>query len=364
VVHKGDPERCLDADYGDAADRIMFATRLPVVNLNLGFSWDFGASGPTSLQLSSAQLQMNPGQPVDLDPRDNLGQWVAFLGRIDSPLEVRERLARDQVVFNYGTYWVFRRQSLDYQSGSNLLGSEVDLANQMVTRNAFAMIPDIWLRLNWRKLQLEFEGALVYGWIRRLDDYANMVKSGEKDYQILQWGWVFRGSYRFLRESLYIGLEVGMASGDDSLEGNNSSLNYRAVSMIPRTADRWNTMFRFDPNYRVDLIFFRELMGTVYNAGYLKPTIMYHILKELTARVDMIYSWAMEPVATPGNKPNYGVEIDADVEYRWPEAGFFVGIAYGVFIPLQALDRPTEIYGFQAHAKVAQTVQLRASIKF
>jgi hypothetical protein len=52
------------------------------------------------------------------------------------------------------------------------------------------------------------------------------------------------------------------------------------------------------------------------------------------------------------------------VEYRWPEAGFYAGLSYGVFIPLQALDRPTEIYGFKSLGKVAQTVQLRASIKF
>jgi uncharacterized protein (TIGR04551 family) len=366
VDHKGDPDRCLDSDYGSVSDRIMFTTRIPVVNLFAGFAWDFGASGPISHSLSAAQIEMNPGQPYNLDPRDDMGQWVAFLGRIDSPLEVKDRLTRDQVVFNYGTYWVFRRQTLDFPLGvdQTLLSSTEALASKAVYRRAFTMTPDIWLRLNWKKLQVEFEGALTYGWIRNLGEYAGMVKPDEMDYQLLQYGWVLRGHYTFLRDALHIGLEVGMASGDDMLEGKDSSLNYRTISMIPRQSDRWNTLHRFDPNYRVDLIFFREIMGTVHNAGYLKPTVMYHILKELTARVDMIYSWAMEPVATPGNKPSYGVEIDADVEYRWPEAGFAAGIAYGVFIPLQALDRPAEIYGFKALGKTAQTVQLRASIKF
>ncbi|MFH2007782.1 MAG: TIGR04551 family protein [bacterium] len=370
VTHTGDPMRCMDSDYGDIADRIMFVTKIPVIDLLVGFSWDFQASGVTSLNLQGEQVPLNSGQPYDLTPADDVQQWVAMLGRIDSPLKVRERLARGEVVFNYGTYWVFRQQkNFDYPESSVLVGNESALAGNLVKRDAFAMIPDLWLRLNWKKLQLEFEGVMVYGWITNLPEYQRMVKEGEKDLKILQFGWVFRGSYRFLKDSLVIKFEAGMASGDDQLEGAYGLTNYRNVAMFPQDReDRWNSLFRFDPNYRIDLIFFRELMGTIYNAGYIKPTIMYHILKELTARLDMIYSYAMEPVATPGNKPHYGVELDLDVEYRMPEEGFYVGIAYGVFFPLDALHRPGAIYGgtedFFAKAKIAHTVQLRASIKF
>lgn len=371
VHHKGDPERCMDSDFGDIADRIMFASKIPIVDLTVGFSWDFQASGLTSLNLQGQQRQLNPGQPYDLTPGDDVQQWVAFLGRIDNPLVVKERLARGDVVFNYGTYWVFRKQKLDYSNGGTQVtsGSESTLATQLVKRNAFAMIPDLWLRLNWNKLQLEVEGVLIYGWVRNLEDVATrMAKPEDKDYRIRQFGWTFRGSYRFLQDSLYIGLEMGMASGDDQLEDRAShQTNYRNILLYPDNAgDRWQTLFRFDPNYRVDLIFFREIMGTVYNAGYLKPTVKYHILKDLTARFDMIYAFAMEPVATPGNGPHYGVELDFDVEYRWPEAGFYVGLAYGVFFPLDAMHRPAELYGeaFKAKAKIAQTVQLRAQLKF
>lgn len=367
VHHKGEPSRCMDADFGDIADRIMFATKIPIVNLLVGFSWDFQSSGLTTLNLQGEQVQLSSGQPFDLTPHDDVNQWVGIIGRIDSPLQVKQRLARGEVVFNYGTYWVFRKQKLDYAENSNLVGNEGFLANNLVVRDAFAMIPDIWMRLHWKKLSLEMEAVMIYGNIGTLDDFGIDHKLN-----ILQFGGVFKGSYRFLNDSLVIGVEVGVATGDDQLEAFDRRLNYRGVKAFPDDPSNFktNSMFRFDPNYRVDLIFFREIMGTVYNAGYVKPHITYHILKELSARLDIIYAFAMEPVATPGNNPHYGVEFDLDIEYRLPESGFFVGIAYGVFIPLGALHWPSGIYDptntseFISKAKVAQTLQLRASIKF
>ena len=43
-----------------------------------------------------------------------------------------------------------------------------------------------------------------------------------------------------------------------------------------------------------------------------------------------------------------------------------MGIAYGVFFPLAALNWPASIFtsDFAAEAKIAQTVQLRAQLKF
>ena len=62
--------------------------------------------------------------------------------------------------------------------------------------------------------------------------------------------------------------------------------------------------------------------------------------------------------------PDQVPEADLDIEYRLPESGFFVGIAYGVFIPLGALHWPSGIYDpsstneYLSKAKVAQTLQL------
>jgi len=371
VHHEGDPDRCTDSDHGDTVDRILFATTIPMVNLLLGFAWDFQASGLTTLNLSGDQVAISAGQAYDLTPADDLQQWTVFLGRIDTPRKVRQRLAAGEVVLNYGTRWVFKRQNLDSAAdGTSLTGDLDGLAGNLMKRKAFVMMPDLWLRLNWKDLHLEFEGVYKYGWIRYTEDLGGMAAaSGDKDLTIQQFGWVLRGSYRFLNKKLLVGLEVGMASGDDRLEGDDGQIHASTISNFPTDrSNKTHSLFHFDPNYRVDLIFFRELMGTVHNAGYLKPTVAYHILDNLTARLDMIYSYALEPVATPGNSPHYGVELDLDLEYRWPEAGFFAGIAYGVFFPLDALHRPTGIYGsndgFPAKATNAHSVQLRATIKF
>ncbi len=375
VRHKGDPSRCTDSDFGDTVDRIFFATTIPVVNLWVGFAWDFGASGLTTLNLNGDQVAINTGQPYDLTPADDLQQWTVLLGRIDTPEKVRQRLRAGEVVFNYGTRWVFKRQELDYAYSTSTgltsdSGDPGDLADQLMSRKVFVMMPDLWLRLNWKALSLEFEGVYKYGWIRHTEDITGASATGDdKDLTFQQFGWVLRGSYRLLQNKLVLGMELGMASGDDRLEGEDGQIHASSVGQFPVSgANKTNSLFHFDPNYRVDLIFFRELMGTVHNAGYIKPSVTYHVLDNLTARLDMIYSYALEPVATPGNSPHYGVELDVDLEYRWPEAGFFAGIAYGVFFPLDALNRPTGLYsansGFPAKASNAHSVQLRATIKF
>ena len=370
VNHKGDPGRCTDSDTGDTVDRILFATTVPWVNLLVGFAWDFGASGLTTLNLSGNAVAINTGQAYDLTPADDLQQWTVFLGRIDTPQKVRQRLAAGEVVFNYGTRWVFKRQDLDSAYDAPLTGDTSLLSDSLVRRKAFVMMPDLWLRLNWKQLQVEFEGVYKYGWIRNTDDLPGVTATtGNKDLTISQFGWVLRGSYRFLQNKLFVGLELGMASGDDRLEGDDGNIHASTISNFPGgRSNKTHSLFHFDPNYRVDLIFFRELMGTVHNAGYVKPTVAYHLLDNLTARLDMIYSYAVEPVSTPGNNPHYGVELDVDLEYRIPEAGFFAGIAYGVFFPLAALHRPTGLYGagsgFPAKATNAHSVQLRAAIKF
>ncbi|MFN2166639.1 MAG: hypothetical protein ACK2U9_10320, partial [Anaerolineae bacterium] len=180
---------------------------------------------------------------------------------------------------------------------------------------------------------------------------------------------VLRGAYRLLKRQLMLRLELGMASGDDRITGADGSLHYSALPQHSVDgSNRTNTLFHLNPNYRVDLIFFRELMGTVHNAGYVKPSVTYHLLDSLSARLDVIYSYALKPEATPGKSPHYGIELDLDLQYHLPRSGFFVGIAYGVFFPFAALHRPEALYGsgpgLPARATNAHTVQLRATIRF
>ncbi len=361
VQSSASPGNCLDSDYEDIADRVMFATRIPGIGLIVALGYDFVSSG-LDTSLTALFNNQRQGQPYDLIQSDNVHQGIIAVAKVNKPEEVRELLAQDRLVINYGFYGVFRRQKSDYHYQTQVdprLSVGDHLAN-IVPRDAWAIIPDLWFRLNWGHLQVEFEGTLIGGKINHLDDTGSL-----KSLKILQYGFVLRSQYAFLNDTLRVRLEVGHASGDDNMEARDHQLNYRQTSIIPDNSnDKYNTLFKFDPSYYVDLIFFREIMGTVYNATYYKPTVEYDISSVLGVRADAIFSMANQPVATPGNSQWYGIELDADVEYRNLPHGFIAGLAYGVFFPLSALNYPAALYGTYQDAKPAQTVQARLVVKF
>ena len=112
----------------------------------------------------------------------------------------------------------------------------------------------------------------------------------------------------------------------------------------------------------VDLILFRELIGTVTNAIYVKPTLAYDLTRSITFRAASVISFAHKPAATPGNGDMYGVEFDGDLGYE--NEGFFAGIAYGVLFPLSAMNHSEDLFGAAADAGTAHTIQTRLMLQF
>jgi uncharacterized protein (TIGR04551 family) len=103
--------------------------------------------------------------------------------------------------------------------------------------------------------------------------------------------------------------------------------------------DRTISNLRFNPGYRVDLILFRELLGQVTDAWYLKPTLHWDILTGLALDTQLVYSQAMEAASTPsasspttGHRP-LGVEWDSKMAYATDD-GFVAWLQYGVLFPL------------------------------
>ena len=355
------PSHCLDADYGDIVDRVMFTSRIPGIGLMVALGYDFASQGPDS-SITDALTRSRSGQAVDLFENDDVHQAILAIGKIDRPAVIRERLAQGKLVINYGFMGMFRTQKSDMSMEAAAIPSESVsyYASQLHGRDAWAVIPDIWFRLNWGKLSVEFEGAMIGGKINNLKDAGR-----QDELSLIQWGFILRSQYKFLNDDLILRLEVGSASGDDNTEAQDGTAGYGRISPIPLTAnDKYNTLFAFDPSYYVDLIFFRELMGTVYNATYYKPTLIYNIAPNLGARADAIFSMANETVATPGNKRWYGIELDAHLEYRNLPHGFIAGVSYGVFFPLSAMNFSRSLYGTHQDAKPAQTLQFRLNVKF
>lgn len=354
LVNNGD---CLDCDYGNNADRVMFATKL--WGHFIAFLWDWVATGPTTQLIGPQQGQ---GVFYNADTLDDVSQWGLALGKQDKPEELKEKLDQGKVVFNYGGYFIYRQQDWDQTGALRPSGNTYQsLQGSIFPRQAKAFIGDIWLRLNWKKLHIEGEGAIIAGTIGNLTDIFPAVKGSTS---VLSGGGVIKADYKLLHDALKIYLEIGYASGDDA-EDPNANVNFRLANLVPNNNSIHR--FTFDPDYHVDLILFRRILGTVNNATYFKPGVSYDIVDNFGARVDLMYALANRPVAYPGNSYNLGLEIDAQLMYKNEEEGFYAGLVYGVLFPFAALGLPANIYGTQ-YAKespdIAQTFQARLVVKF
>ncbi len=369
LVNNGD---CLDCDYGVNADRVMVATKL--WGHFFSFMWDWVATGPTTQIIGPNQGQ---GVFYNADTLDDVSQWILAMGKMDKPEELKEKLDKGKVVVNYGGYFVYRQQ--DWSQTTNNVNTAGTTDNTKYTnpadytnntymtlqqglspRRAKAFTGDIWLRVDWKKLHLEMEGAINAGTIGNLQDVYPSVTGSTL---LLSGGFAFKGHYKLLRDALKIFLEVGFASGDSN-EDANAQLNFRFANPVPR--NNRIGRFAFDPDYHVDLILFRRILGTVNNAAYYKAGVSYDILDRFTARADVMYAMAANPIAYPGNSYHLGVEIDASLMYKNEEEGFYAGVAYGVLFPFAGLSLPASIYGMgNAHdAETAQTFQGRVAVKF
>jgi uncharacterized protein (TIGR04551 family) len=356
LTNNGD---CLDCDYGSTVDRVMVSTRL--WGHFFTFMWDWVATGPTTQIIGP---QTGQGVFYNADTLDDTSQWILAMGKIDKPEALKEKLDKGRIVTNYGGYFVYRQQDWTEAQGANppaTTGNTYQqLQNSLVPRKAKEFIGDLYLRVDWKKLHLEAEGAIVAG---KVGDLADVYPNYSGSTLIVSGGFAFKGHYKLLaHDALKIYLEVGYASGDSS-EDPSAQLNYRYQNLQP--INNRIGRFEFDPDYHVDLILFRRILGAVNDAAYFKPGISYDILDNFTARADIMYALAANPVSYPGNSYNLGLEIDAALMYKNEEEGFYAGVAYGVLFPFAALSFPASIYGGFAHdASTAQTFQGRIAVRF
>lgn len=364
---------CLDCDYGSTADRVMFVTRIYDHLLGGGYGWVW--SGINSTQTAPWQNKYL-GQGLNLDRKWGVGEWLLLAGRIDKPAEWKEKVQRGDVAINYGTYHLFRTQENDLAFNRQWAITESDnpggsggLRDAYVRRDAFAWIPDVWFKLSYKGLDLELEGLYIFGWANHAEDISPQLKDGKL--QIRQWGFAFRGQYRFLNDSLRVGAEIGSASGDATENANISYLDFRSEFNPPIVGSNVNGRFHFSPDFHVDEILWRRIYGAVANATYFKANIAYDVVESFGAKLDLIHSIANVPVATPGNALNYGLELDVHVGYHNDDEGFFAGATYGVLFPFGAMDHPETKNGesfwgttYSGNAKIAQVVRLWVGIKF
>ncbi len=321
----------IDADFQSDVDRIMGITKL--AGFHLVAAWDFVSEGFVNYNLlDPAALAFDAAQEDDVD------QYVFAVARKMNPEEQQERLQRGDFVLNGGAYFVYRDQLLTAAGIPDWYGSAPG-AERLVRRNAEAFIPDVWVQFLYGSLRIEAEAVLIAGSIENIDN----TTFTEGNYDILQFGAALEAEYRLLDDKLGVYLYGGFATGDEDTEG----LSVTSGLQPQLGGDDTISTFRFHPNYRVDLILWRNIMTQVAGAYYFKPGISYDFIRNAFGqlfglRADVIWSRATAPVQTWGNDPDLGVEINARLYYRsedGPELldGFYGSLEYGILFPMGGL---------------------------
>ncbi len=347
----------LDSDFQSDVDRVLAATRFQ--GFTFGAAWDFTGEG-----LVRYPNAVN-GIPMDAMNRDDVRQFSFFAAHRLEEEEQADQLAAGRLVLNGGLYFVYRKQdfsSIRYlEDGIDPFGREgpVDL----VQRDAKVYTFDAWGQMLWRDLRLEVEAATIFGSIGNIGDVAATDSSN-----ILQFGVAAETEYRLLKEKLGLYLYTGYATGDRDVDG---------LSIYDDTANQRSTVnddrlshLSFHPNYRVDLILFRNVLGAIGGAWYTRPGISYDLIRSnfgqlLGLRVDAIYSRAAREVQTYGSDPNLGLELNGSIYYRTDDGpefwdGFYAMFQYGILFPFDGLNNVDRDFDLDK----AQTLRLVMGVQF
>jgi uncharacterized protein (TIGR04551 family) len=389
----------IDSDYQTTLDRIMFVTGLKSLDLYFGGSWDFLATGPTNAN----PFDVYGGQPYNTCNLCNVNQWSAFIAHRTNAEIQRLQLSRGDLVLNGGLYAVFRSQYLDVPSNglstpltlapdtSASSASSAATANSgLEPRQAWSLTPDLWIQALWRKLRFEAEAVTVQGQIGYLPPLTQNINT---PVNVRQYALATQTEFRAVDDKLDLQFGFGWASGDPYAYNTTSGTMGNSGALQPGNSlqNEYNqggqpspiSTFRFHPDYRIDLIFFRNIMSRVEGAYYFRPSVDYDFLRhpdgeKLGGGAAVIWSRASEFEQTPGHKRDLGVELDVQLYYQSRDGslnddptkigGFFSMLQYGVFFPLGGLDYLPGLSGsstgFDASTSAAQTIRLFLGVAY
>lgn len=373
----------LDDDLQTDVDRIMAITKL--AGLYWMASWDFVNEGVLSDRMLDIQVPA-----IDANEGDDTTQFTFAVARRQTPEERRTTLARGDVAVDAGALFIYRSNARNFEvrdDGEGAVPSPGTVTGDPpgsdgpFYRGYEAFIPDVFVDLAWGPLRIGVEGVAVFGTVNRT---RSVLASGAGDdgdtYRNLllrQYGVVFESEVRLLEDNLRFYFDTGFASGDsDTVNGDQAhGLTLQNDLFTQRSAvdDGQVSTFVFHPNYRIDLILWRNIMTRVAGAYYFKPGVSYDFLRSpfgelLRARLDVVWSRASNPTQSfNGRSDDLGVEIDVGVVYRsedGPEIwdGFYAMAQYGFLFALPGLNNPRGVENVDLQN--AQTVRVLLGVQY
>jgi uncharacterized protein (TIGR04551 family) len=358
VANGGD---CLDCDSSDASDRIALVT--PLFGHIWALAYDFSATGP---QIARKDQDRTIGFEPSTDVRT---ATFAMLQWHDEESRARRSRAGKATV-DYGSYLTYRWQNNDVPGAYVPAVSTTDPFSNggsgIMTRGYRAGALDGWLRITFPAGRIEAEAAYLTATVDQPSLLPGvLLRDPLKSRQI---GAALETD--FGGEAAGGGLDGGYASGDPA-PGFGAVQQPSARAPQPGDLDgaqasppRDNRVdnFRFHPDYRIDRILFREIIGTVTDAVYARPhgrvRLAHARSSSLSATAAVIASSAVQAASTPSGKAPLGVEVDPSLVFE--THAFLAALDYAVLFPLAGFEN------LQAHLspKPAQLVRLRLNYLF
>lgn len=352
---------CADCDSGDASDRIAFITSL--AGHLWALSYDFSATGP-------GQRRAGSGPAIDVDPTDDVHTVTFAFMNAASDLSRERRRRAGRATVEYGAYVSHRWQDNDAPADYLPQATPAPLsATQVMHRGFRATAVDGWLRVTAPWGRVELETAVLVGHIEQASLIPGVLL--EEPVDSLQVGAALETDFGVDHFPLRGGLDLGVASGDPA---PGFGANVSATDSAPKPGDLDGPQaipgrdhrvdnFRFHRDYRIDRILFRELIGTVTDAFYVRPHLEWEVGSvgpgTLSLSLFGVFSMALEATSTPGGTQPLGVELDPTLSYVTRD-GFGFAIDYAVLFPLSGLDNGTA----GIRSSIAQLTRFRVSYAF
>jgi len=240
---------------------------------------------------------------------------------------------------------------------------------QVMNRGYTATALDAWMRVTMPYVHLELEAALLLAHVEQPSLLPGALLNSPAD--STQWGAALETEIGNPESSFGFGLDTGIASGDpapgfgvktgvDTRPARSGDLD--GPQAAPPTDSRVDN-FRFHPDYHVDRILFREIIGTVTDAVYLRPHLRGTLARLGPGRVALsvaaVASWALEAESAPGRRSPLGIELDPTLAYESRD-GFGAAFEYAALFPMAGLDNPS----LGLPARPAQLARLRLVYAF
>lgn len=353
---------CLDCDGGDVADRFAFVMPLAEHLVAVTFDWA-GAGAPIVPRRQG-------GRTVTPEPALDTHVLNFAVQQIRSDMARARRTQAGRSTLEYGALGFYAWKNKDAATNGARTSQPVPFSGaQVIDRKFRSGTVSAWGRLTFPWGRIGAEAMYVIGSIDQATTLPGFLL--RQPITLRQYGGVLESLFGPPSGLFGFGIDAGIASGDPA---PGFGVNTPVPAALPQAGDldgaqvdyprdRTIENFTFSPDYRVDRILFREIIGTVTDAMYARPHLRYRLLDwssgSLTAQVATIASMAMSKASTPGGSQMLGVEVDPTLSYESRD-GFRAALEHATLFPMGGLDNPP----LGLSAKPAQLLRLRLAFVF